>query len=122
MHHVPPKNHSNTKISKFHREIKILMRKWKKLRKMSSTQSNTQLIKIEHAICDSHFKNKLNEESIPVAKIKSDPKSDIGSILNPPTQLLVNEMLEICSLLFDQFKSVFTFHNTNMIVLLLIPI
>ena len=38
---------------------------------MSSTKSNTQLIKI--AICDSHFKEKLNEESIAVAKIKSDP-------------------------------------------------
>ena len=33
----------------------------------------TQLIKIEQAICDSHFKEKLNEESISVAKIKSDP-------------------------------------------------
>ena len=40
---------------------------------MSSTKSITQLIKIEQAICDSHFKEKLNEESIAVAKIKSDP-------------------------------------------------
>ena len=28
---------------------------------------------IEQAICDSHFKEKLNAESIAVAKIKSDP-------------------------------------------------
>ena len=55
--HVPTKNHSKNK----------------KLRKMSSTKSNTQLIKIEQAICDSHLKEKLNEESIAVAKIKSDP-------------------------------------------------
>ena len=39
---------------------------------MSSTKSITQLIKIKQAICDSHLKEKLNEESIAVAKIKSD--------------------------------------------------
>ena len=111
MYHVPTKNPSKTKISKFHRERKILMRKRTKLRKMSSTKSITQLIKIEQAICDSHIKEKLNEESIAVAKIKSDPhfflqikkfsicKSDIGHIKTPHTQLLVNERLEICSLL-----------------------
>ena len=49
------------------------MRKLTKLRKMSSTKSITLLIKIEQAICDSHLKEKLNEESIDVAKIKSDP-------------------------------------------------
>ena len=55
-------------------ERKILMRKQTKLRKMSSTKSIiTQLIKIEQAICDSYFKEKLNEESIAVAKIKIDP-------------------------------------------------
>ena len=91
MYHVPTENPNKTKISKCHRESKILMRKWSKLRKMSSTKSITQLIKIEQAICDSHFKEKINEESIAVAKIKSDPnfffrfakifnicKSDIG--------------------------------------------
>ena len=64
---------------------------------MSSTKSITQLIKIEQAICDSHLKEKLNEESIAVAKIKSDPnfffryakkncicKSDIGPIKHLP--------------------------------------
>ena len=69
----PLKNPSKTKISKFHRDRKILMRKRTKLRKMSSTKSNTQIIKIDQAICDSHFKEKLNEESIAGAKIKSDP-------------------------------------------------
>ena len=73
MYHVPTKNPSKTKVSKFHRERKILMRKRTKLRKMSSTKSITQLIKNEQAICDSHFKEKFNEESIAVAKIKSDP-------------------------------------------------
>ena len=43
-----------------------------KLRKMRSTKYNAQLIKIELAICDSQFKQKLNEVSIAVAKIKSD--------------------------------------------------
>ena len=69
------------------------MRKRTKLCKMSSTKSITQLIKIEQAICDSHIKEKLNEESIAVAKIKNVPdfffiyakkfsicKSDIGPI------------------------------------------
>ena len=70
MYHVPTKNPSKTK---FHRERKILMRKRTKLRKMSSTKYNTYLIKIEQPICDSHFKEKLNEEYIAVAKIKSDP-------------------------------------------------
>ena len=73
MYHVPTKNPSKTKIYIFHREREILMQKRTKPRKMSSRKSNTQLIKIERAICDSHFKEKLNEESIAVAKIKSDP-------------------------------------------------
>ena len=110
-------------------ERKILMRKRTKLRKMSSTKSNTQLINIEKAICHSHFKEKLNEESIAVAKIKGDPifffryakknsicKSDIGPIKKHHTQLLVYERLEICSLLLDQFNSVFTSPITNIIV------
>ena len=42
--------------------------------------------------------------------------SDIRPIKNTHTQLLVNERLEICSLLLDQFKSVFTSPITNMIV------
>ena len=66
---------------------------------------------------------------IAVAKIKSDPnfffryakknsicKSNIGPIKNPHTQLLVNEKLEICSLLLDQFNSVFTSPIINIIV------
>ena len=44
-----------------------------KLRKTNLTESIPQLIKIEQAICDSQLKEKLNEESIAVAKIKSDP-------------------------------------------------
>ena len=42
--------------------------------------------------------------------------SDIGPIKKKHTQLLVNERLEICSLLLDQFNSVFTSPITNMIV------
>ena len=52
-----------------------------------------------------------------MAKINNDPifldmlknsicKSDIGPTINPQSQLLVNEKLEICSLLLDQFNSV----------------
>ena len=70
VHHVPPRNPSKTKTSKFHRERNILMRKRTYLRKMSSTRYNTKLIKIEQAICDSHLKEKLNEEFIAEDKIK----------------------------------------------------
>ena len=47
----------------------------------SSTKSITQLpvIKIEQAIC--HLKEKLNEESIAVAKIKSDPNFFLSDML-----------------------------------------
>ena len=69
MYHVPTKNPSKTTISKFHGEREILMQKRTKLRKMSSTKSIAQLIKIEQTICDSHLKEKLNEESIVVAKM-----------------------------------------------------
>ena len=42
--------------------------------------SNIKLIKIEQSICDGHFKEKLNEESI-AAKIKNGPKISLD-ILN----------------------------------------
>ena len=58
------------------------MRKQTKLCKMSSTKSNNQLIKIEQAICDSNFKDKFNEESFVVAKIKSDPNLFFGYAKN----------------------------------------
>ena len=51
----------------------MLMRKRTKLRKTNLTKSIPQLIKIEQAICNSHLKEKLNEESIAVSQIKSDP-------------------------------------------------
>ena len=91
------------------------MRKRTKLRRINSTKSIPQLIKIEQAICDSHLKEKLNEESRAVAKIKSDPNyffryakknsicnRNIGPLLNPNTHLLTNDRLEMCSLLLDK--------------------
>ena len=60
MNHVPMKKSGKSKISKFHRERKMLIRKRTKLRKINSTKSIPQLIKIEQAICNSHFKEKLN--------------------------------------------------------------
>ena len=47
------------------------MHKGTKLCNINSTQSILQII--EQAICDSHLKEKLNEESRDVGKIKSDP-------------------------------------------------
>ena len=58
-----------------------------------------------------------------MAKIKTDPNFifryalKMGPILTLHTQLVVNERLNICSLLIlDQFNSVYTSNNTNMIV------
>ena len=103
------------------------MRKRTKLRRINSTKSIPQLIKIEQAICDSHLKEKLNEESRAVTKIKSDPNyffryakknsicnRNIGPLLNPNTHLITNDRLEMCSL--DQFYSVFTSPKPEMIV------
>ena len=102
-----------------------MIRKQTQFRKSSSTKFNTQFIKIEQSICDSQFKEKLNDVSIAVAKIKLDQffflmdakkcRSDIGPLLKHHTQLLVNERLEICSLLLVQFNSVFTPPVANMI-------
>ena len=39
-----------------------------KLHKINSTESIPQFKKIEQSICDSHLKEKLNEESRAVAK------------------------------------------------------
>ena len=49
------------------------------------------------------------------AKKNSICNSDIVPIINPHTQLQVNERLDICSLLLDQFNSVFTSPKINMI-------
>ena len=51
------------------------MRKRTNLCKTNSNKTIPQLIKIEKAICDtdSHLKEKLNEESIAVTKIKREP-------------------------------------------------
>ena len=40
---------------------------------MSSTTSSTQLIKIEQAICDSHFNEKLNKKLLLWLKLKVAP-------------------------------------------------
>ena len=66
MNHVPLKKSGNPRFQNSI-ERKILMCKHTKLRKSNSTKSIPQLIKIEQAICDSHLKEKLNEESRAVA-------------------------------------------------------
>ena len=49
------------------------MRKQTKLRKMSSTKFNTQIIKIDKSICDSHVKENSMRSLLMWLKIKSDP-------------------------------------------------
>ena len=129
MNHVPLKNLETQDFEKFHRERRDLMCKRTQLRKTNSIKTILQLIKIEKDICDSHLKEKLNEESIAVAKIKRDPNyffqyakknsicnRDIGPLLNPNTHFLTNDRLEMCSLLLHQFNSIFTFPKPQMIV------
>ena len=77
----------------------------------NSTKIVSQLIKIVQAICDSHLKEKLNEESIAVAQINSSDmlknsicNRGIGPLLKPHTHLLTNDRLEMCLLLLDQFN------------------
>ena len=69
------------------------MRKRTKLRRINSTKSIPQLIKIKQTICDSHLNEKMNEESSAVAKIKSDPNffsSDMLKKIASVTEILVH--------------------------------
>ena len=96
--YIPPKQSKRNKISKFHHERKIIMRKRLKLVKSckSVPSIKAQLVKFEKQICDSHLSKKLFEEKVAATKIKEDPnyffryakklsicKTDIG----PPFEL-----------------------------------
>ena len=73
--HVSLKRNKQPRISKYHRERKILMRRFKRLKKTIPCHKITQeLIDIEAAICSSHHDETLFDESRAVAKIKDDPE------------------------------------------------
>ena len=130
--YVPLKRPKKSAINKFHREMKILMRRRTKLHKKTipCPKVTLELIDIESAICSSHCDEKLSDESRAVAKIKEDPKyffrfakkssickTDIGPLRNVQTDCLTDDKLEMCKLLLDHFDSVFTTPDPSKIVL-----
>ena len=75
MLHVPLKSFKSFKVTRFHRERKILMRKRRKLMKKTIQDSKIRetLISIDQKICASHQDEKLHDEQVAVTKIKDDP-------------------------------------------------
>ena len=73
--HVPHKTSKKVRISHFHRARKILMRKRRKLlnKPVPSNKIERRLTQIEHDICASHQNEKVHDENVAIAKIKSDP-------------------------------------------------
>ena len=63
------------RISHFHRERKTLMRKRRKLlnKSIPCKKIERSLIQIEHDICASHLSEKVHDENVAIAKIKSAP-------------------------------------------------
>ena len=76
MLHVPLKLFKSFKITHFHRERKILMRKRRKLMKkpIEDSKNSEALINIDQKICASLQDEKLHDEQVAVAKIKDDPR------------------------------------------------
>ena len=106
------------------------MRKRRKLAKshIFLSEKTAQILHVEELICESHRHEKLHDEEIAVTKIKMDPnyffryakkhsicQSEVGPFLGP-TKALISNKYEICCLLLDQFNSVFTKPNPDMIV------
>ena len=117
------KTEQKSKVSRFHHERKIIMRKRLKLVKSSKPAPliKSHLVMLEKQLCDSHLDEKRFEENAAVTKIKEDPnyyfryakkfiicKTNIGPLMNRATNFLRNNKHEMCRLLVDQFTSVFT--------------
>ena len=107
------------------------MRKRRKLfnKYFPSNKIERSLIQIEHDICASHLSEKVHDENVAIAKIKSDPNYffrfakktsicsfKIESLMNPVTESLTDDKQVRCELLLDHFHSVFTAPNSNKIV------
>ena len=83
----------------------------------------------EKQLCDSHLGEKRFEEYAAIRKIQEDPnyffryakkfsmcKTDIGPRMNRATNSLSNDKHEMCRLLVDQFTSVFTIPDPQLII------
>ena len=104
------------------------MRKRAKLGRLviNTTSISTKIMSIEKAICASHNKENLFDDTLAVTKIINYPNffflyakklyiynSSIDPILNPKSHLLTNDKSEMCSLLLDQFNTHHLFNCTH---------
>ena len=125
------KQSPKSKVSRFHHERKIIMRKRLKLVKSSKPAPliKSHLVMLEKQLCDSHLDENRFEENAAVTKVKYDPnyffryakkfsicKTDISPLMNQDTNSLSNDKLEMCRLLVDQFTSVFTILDPKHII------
>ena len=104
------------------------MRKRTKLRKRVHTNPSisSKIMSIGQSICESHSKEKLYDETLAVTRIKSDPNlffryakkfsEAIGPLSLPVSHLLTDNKTEMCTILLDQFNSVFSTPRPNMII------
>ena len=71
---VPQKHSKKFKVSRFHHERKIIMRKGLKLVKSSKPAPliKSHLVMLEKQLCDSHLDEKCFEENAAVTKIQED--------------------------------------------------
>ena len=107
------------------------MRKRTKLRKKVHTNPSisSKIMSIEQSICESHSKEKLYDETLAVTRIKSYPNfffryakkfsictKAIGPLLHPVTHMLTDNKTEMCTILLDQFNSVFSTPKPDMII------
>ena len=77
---VPQKQSKKSKVSRFHHERKIIMRKRIKLVKPSKPAPlmKSHLVMLEKQLCDSHLDEKRFEENAAVTKITDDPNNSSG--------------------------------------------
>ena len=107
------------------------MRKRTKLRKKVNTNPSisSKIMSIEQSICESHSKENFYDETLAVTRIKSDPNfffryakkfsictQAIGPLLHPVTHLLTDNKTEMCTILLNQFNSVFSTPKPDMII------
>ena len=85
------------------------MRKRTKLRKKVHTNPSisSKIMSIEQSICESHSR---------YAKKFSICTKAIGPLLYPVTHLLTDNKTEMCTILLDQFNSVFSTLKPDMII------
>ena len=125
------KTEPKSKVSRFHHERKIIMRKRLKLVKTSKPAPliKSHLVMLEKQLCESHLDEKHFEENAAVTKIQEYPKyffryaknfsickTDIGPLMNSTTNYLSNDKHEMCRLLVDQFTSIITIPDSQHIV------